>query len=83
MATDLPTELESFQHFLQQQIKHGQKHLTPEESLRLFRAQQREFADTVAGIRRGVESIQRGEQGIPLEEADAFIRRKYNIPQDA
>ena len=39
-------------------------------------------AEAVLGIRRGLESIERGE-GIPAEEAFAKLRKKYNIPQDA
>ncbi len=39
-------------------------------------------AEAVLGIRRGLESIERGE-GVPAEEAFAKLRKKYNIPQDA
>ena len=41
-----------------------------------------DLAEAVLGIRRGLESIERGE-GIPAEEAFAKLRKKYNIPQDA
>jgi prevent-host-death family protein len=47
---------------------------------RLLEATER--AEAIAGIRRGLESIERGE-GVPLEEAAAKIRRKHRIQKDA
>lgn len=41
-----------------------------------------EEAETVMGIRRGLESIQRGE-GITLSEFDERMRRKHKIPSRA
>ncbi len=42
----------------------------------------REDADTLAAIQEGLDSVEQGE-GIPLSEADAMLRKKHNIPQDA
>ena len=39
-------------------------------------------AEAIIGVKKGLESIERGE-GIPAEEAFKRLRRKHNIPQDA
>lgn len=36
--------------------------------------------DTIAAIRRGLESIDRGE-GVPLEEFDRRMRQRHDIPK--
>ena len=41
-----------------------------------------EEADAIAGIRRGLESMERGE-GVPLEKWVASMRRKYRIRRKA
>ncbi len=41
-----------------------------------------DYAECVQGIRRGLESMDRGE-GIPLDEAFEAARRKHDIPTDA
>jgi hypothetical protein len=42
----------------------------------------RDYAQCVAGIRRGLKSMEQGED-VPLEEAFEAVRRKHNIPADA
>ncbi len=42
----------------------------------------REEAETVAAVREGLESMQRGE-GIPLEEAARELRARHQIAEDA
>ena len=39
-------------------------------------------AETIIGIKKGLESMARGE-GIPAEEAFDRLRKKHAIPQDA
>ena len=39
----------------------------------------KERMETLAGIRRGLESMKQGK-GIPLEQFDAEFRQKHNIP---
>ena len=39
-------------------------------------------AEAIIGIKRGLESMERGE-GIPAEEAFRQLREKHGIPQDA
>jgi hypothetical protein len=41
----------------------------------------RDYAQCVQGIRRGLKSLERGE-GIPLDEAFETVRKKHNIPAD-
>ena len=38
-------------------------------------------AETVMGIRKGLQSMERGE-GIPAEKAFAKLRKKHKIPRD-
>lgn len=39
-------------------------------------------AEAIAGIKRGLESIERGE-GIPADEAFKRLRKKHSIPREA
>ena len=39
-------------------------------------------AEAIEGIRRGLESMKSGER-VTLQEFDAYMRRKYNIPPKA
>ena len=39
-----------------------------------------ERAEAIAGIRKGLESFKSGK-GIPLEQTDERMRRKYGIPR--
>ena len=39
-------------------------------------------AEAIAGIKRGLDSMQRGE-GIPAQEAFERLRKKHGIPEDA
>ena len=39
-------------------------------------------AEAIFGVRKGLQSVARGE-GIPAEEALERLRRRHNIPQDA
>jgi hypothetical protein len=40
-----------------------------------------ERAETIAGIRRGLESMKQGK-GRTLDEFDSYMRKKYNIPRE-
>ena len=63
MATQTPTELESFHRFLTEQLRGGGKGLSPEESLNAFRAYQRDLARLQEGIQPAVERFHRGPGG--------------------
>jgi hypothetical protein len=39
----------------------------------------RERAEAIAGLRRGLDSVERGE-GVPLEEAMEALQKKLGIP---
>ncbi len=67
MATQVPTELESFHRFLTLQLESGGKDLSPEESLDAFRAYQRDLARLKKDIQPAVERFQRGEGGRELD----------------
>ena len=41
-----------------------------------------DHAEAVIGIRKGLESVERGE-GVPIEEAFERLRKKLAIPRDA
>jgi hypothetical protein len=41
-----------------------------------------DYAQCVQGIRRGLESVERGEE-VPLDEAFETVRRKHRIPPGA
>ena len=49
---------------------------------RLLVRSQIERAEAVAGIRRGLEDMKAGK-GIPFEEFDRKMRKKYAIPRDS
>ncbi len=67
MATQTPTELESFHRFLTEQLRGGGKGLSPEESLNAFRAYQRDLARLQEGIQPAVERFHRGQGGHELD----------------
>ena len=62
----------------------SQKHYASEDDLLVdaVRLLQQEREAAIAGIQRGVESMQQGE-GIPLDEAFESLRKKHNLPVDA
>ena len=79
MSTEISSELEAFRRFLDEQFESGCADLTPEESLELWRTQQRERAEANEGIRRGLEDLKAG-RGQALSEFAADFRKKNNIP---
>jgi hypothetical protein len=82
MATDTKSELESFHEFIASQLKNGEPRPTPEECLRLWRAQQQERIETIAAVREGLDDVRAGRTR-PLEKFDAEFRKKHRIPEDA
>jgi hypothetical protein len=82
MSTNVHNELEAFRHFIDQQLEGGCVDLTPEESLDLWRSQQRERVEANEGIHRALEDLAAG-RGQPLSEFAADFREKNNIPQDS
>jgi len=74
MNVDIPPELKSF---LDEELKSGRTpHAVIAEALRLLK---RDREEAIAGIKDGLESLERGE-GIPLDEAFHKIRAEFDIP---
>lgn len=66
MATQSPSELESFHRFLTEQLSGGRSDLSPEESVEAFRTYQRELKRIQEEIAPAVEAYKRGE-GRPVD----------------
>jgi len=79
MAYQFPPDVELF---VQSEL--DQKRYASEEDLLVegVRLLQQEREESIAGIQRGIESIERGE-GIPLDEAFESLRKKHNLSVDA
>ena len=67
------TEIQSFYEFLGRRIRNGGKDLSPEETLREFRAYQRELERFIQDTQPAIEQSQRGESR-PLD-VDAVMAR--------
>jgi len=76
------TELELFHQFQKKLLEQGRRDLSPEEALRLWQMERREYAETVEATREGLEDLRAGRVQ-PLEEFDDEFRTKHNIPHDA
>jgi hypothetical protein len=74
MATQLPNELESFHQFLTEQLGRGEPKLSPEESVKAFRAYQRDLERCGEEIQPALERSLRGEsQPFDAEELKARV----------
>jgi len=77
MATQLPNELESFHQFLSEQLEHGEVELSPEESVKAFRAYQRDLERCREEIRPALERSLRGEsQPLDAEELKTRVTQR-------
>ena len=76
--THLPPDLD---HQVKHYLASGQ-YQTEEEVLRDALQALAEEQNVRDDIRQGLEDLQAG-RGRPLEDVDADLRKKYNIPQDA
>ncbi len=81
MSTESSTELQRYHQFQKELLTQGRTDLSPEEVLRLWRAQQQDYADTVEAIREGLVDVKAGRTE-PLEHFDRKFREKHNIPHD-
>lgn len=61
MATNSPSELDVFYHFLAEQLQDGACDLSPEQSVEAFRSYQRDLERLKNDIRPAVEQFKRGE----------------------
>ena len=60
MSMQSPTEFERYHQFQEVLSAEGRKDLSPEEVLRLWRDQNREYNDTVDAINEGLEDVEAG-----------------------
>ena len=68
------TELESFRRFLEVQIERGAFDLSPEESVRLWRA---EFSKSVEAVQEALSDMEAGDRGRPIREVADEIRNRH------
>jgi hypothetical protein len=61
MTTTTETELEAFRRFVDEQIKRGERKLSPEQSVAAFRAYQRDLERLQEELRPALERSARGE----------------------
>jgi hypothetical protein len=71
-------ELESFARFAAIKIGNGGAELTLEALVRQWN-EEREMAETVADIQRGIRDYEEGK-GIPLDDAFNDVRKRLGIP---
>ncbi len=77
MATQLPSELESFHRFLTEQLERGEPSLSPEQSVEAFRAYQRDLERCWEDIRPALQRSVRGEsEPLDIEELKARVTQK-------
>ena len=77
MAETLSSQLE---HLVQEELATG-KYQSRDEVLLTAVRLLREQAEAIAGIQRGLDSMERRE-GIPLQEGIDQLRQKLNIPSE-
>ena len=77
MATQSPSELESFHQFLTERLQGGDADLSPEESVKAFRA----FQDDLQRFRQDIHpvlqrSLQRESEPLDIEDVKARGRKR-------
>jgi hypothetical protein len=82
MSAQSPTEFERYHRFQEGLLAQGHRDLSPEEVLRLWRTENREYTDTVDAIREGLEDVEAGRVQ-PFEQFDREFRRQHDISNDA
>ena len=82
MSTQSPTEFERYHQFQEELLAQGRKDLSPEEVLRLWRAQNREYADTVDAIREGFDDLE-ATRVQTFEEFDREFRRQQGLTRNS
>ena len=80
MATHSPTELESFHRFLTGQLQGGDAELSPEESVKAFRAYQDDLQRLRQDIQPALERSLHGESE-PLDIEDVKARGRKRLAE--
>lgn len=74
MVTDSFTEAQMFYEFLTERLAQGTNNRTPEDLVKDWRENQREYDETVAAVKEGVEDMEAGRMR-PLRD---LIREAEN-----
>ena len=83
MKSNSNVELREFHAFLGDKLNNGGAHLLPEEVLDEWRDLHPEpfdDEDDVAAIQAALDDVDRGEQGVSLEELDRMLRKEFDLP---
>ncbi len=86
MAAELPTDLESFRRFIDEQLVNGGDRLSPEEALRLWRGThptREDHARNIEAVQEAIADMEAGDRGRPFDEFIEEFRKKHGIPHDA
>src|SRR5437879_3945577 len=82
MATDTSSELVVFHRFLGDQIAIGCVDLSPEESVEVFRAYQRDLERLRDDLKPAIDRFERGEPAIPLDPEDVKRRGRERLARE-
>jgi hypothetical protein len=79
MATEPAGELELFHRFLGDQLQNGQSDLSPEESVKAFRAYQRDLQRLQDSVRPALErSLRRESQPLDIDDLKARVTKRLD-----
>ncbi len=83
MKTQLINELRAFHAFLGEELAKGDADMSPEDAVDIWRETHSDegFTDDVAAIQEALDSVDRGEHGIRLEDFDHELRKEFNLPE--
>jgi hypothetical protein len=83
MKSEATSELREFHTFLNEKLRNGGAHLSPEEALAEWRKDHPDLEDTeddLTAIKEALDAVANGDKGVPLDEFDREFRRTNNIP---
>ena len=82
MSAGIADELADFHRFVADRLNRGERELSPEQALDLWRAEHpdpEEFGDTVQALREAIADMEAGDTGVPLEQFDMEFRARHNF----
>jgi len=82
MSTDTCREIETFYHFLGQQIQEGLVDLSPEECVEAFRAYQNDLERLKKELQPALDRADRGEPGLPFDAEDVKRRGRDRLARE-
>lgn len=81
MSIDRINDLRAFRDFASARLMCGET--TLDQALDLWQAENEgdpPRSDDVQAVREALDDMDAGDEGVPLEEAVAALRRKHNLP---